>query len=61
MGLPEGNAQVLADLLGKRHVGVSGKYSYFFEHRKSFTQSQLAGAGGFEPPNAGSKFLCLTA
>ena len=39
--------------IARREAGL--KYSFFN------IQLIMAGAGGFEPPNAGTKVLCLTA
>ena len=64
------NIQMLADFLRQRQIGIPGKNFQFSIHSlvssvihltHSWRRCEMAGAGGFEPPNAGSKDLCLTA
>ena len=57
--LAEVNIQVIADFHGNFRIGVARENLQFFWHGS--LSMKMAGAGGFEPPNARIKTLCLTA
>ena len=75
--MAEREFQRITNLLRQRSIGITGKDLDVVVQWNSTPGSQtkdilgcfearrieetMAGAGGFEPPNAGSKDLCLTA
>src|SRR5262249_31218098 len=54
LGVGHGDVQVLRDLLGERSVRVAGQELQLVRHRR-LVPVRVVGAGGFEPPNTGSK------
>jgi hypothetical protein len=50
-----------ADTKDKKSVNKSSRSHSVTKHKSLKSKQNMAGVGGFEPPNPGSKDLCLTA